>query len=646
MFNLDINNRKDLQIDDFKFLQAFKEPGQPVFFRITQDSTRSFGKNENCIMMDTEEEYGFMRIVFKRYQNKGCGIFFVVNNGGQKGKDITSISAHFGDADFGKEIMGTDENGKEIVRYRTQDEIEKYKRNFLIQLQQFQLEVSVIVETKNGFHFYWLLEKDNQDLNAFKLIQKAIIQKFNTDQSIVDLNRILRIPNYLHLKNPSNPFKIKCIKFDPTLRYTQREIADILKCDLSKVENQIIEDYKENYGERNILKEKIPVFQGITDKVITNEQNGREFYNLDEIISYLRRQNMIEVLGIKVEPNTPFRCIFHDDHRPSAVIANNKGIYKYFCNSPLCICHNQNGLDLIDIVSKEKSIPFIEAVTHLCNKFSIEMPEVRWRKSQEKKYAQNFNSLQDNSGLKRYTSLNKIIRWGIRVLTEINQIGMDNITSEKFNFNGENVFFFSNRFLADRVRMNLKQVNQYINLFCILKLVNKVPKESIPGPLLENAKEIAKNTKQRMINFYTVPIWDEVAEEANQISQIMLENGYSSIKTISKAFIEDIFDETVANYVFRGSVASSYTKKLQDILEKFMVEEIIKKGYVILDDIYQKQVIIDGEIVERETKYINYKRLIPVLINKYNFQYRKANKDLLERFNLKGYSYVLYRISA
>ncbi len=194
--------------------------------------------------------------------------------------------------------------------------------------------------------------------------------------------------------------------------------------------------------------------------------------------------------------------------------------------------------------------------------------------------------------------------------------------------------------------MNLKQVNQYINLFCILKLVNKVPKESIPGPLLENAKEIAKNTKQRMINFYTVPIWDEVAEEANQISQIMLENGYSSIKTISKAFIEDIFDETVANYVFRGSVASSYTKKLQDILEKFMVEEIIKKGYVILDDIYQKQVIIDGEIVERETKYINYKRLIPVLINKYNFQYRKANKDLLERFNLKGYSYVLYRISA
>jgi len=69
----------------------------------------------------------------------------------------------------------------------------------------------------------------------------------------------------------------------------------------------------------------------------------------------------------------------------------------------------------------------------------------------------------------------------------------------------------------------------------------------------------------------------------------------------------------------------------------------MKKGYVILDDIYAKQIVIDGEIVEKETKYINYKRLIPALIDKYDFEYRKANKELLQRFGLKGYSYVLYK---
>ena len=35
----------------------------------------------------------------------------------------------------------------------------------------------------------------------------------------------------------------------------------------------------------------------------------------------------------------------------------------------------------------------------------------------------------------------------------------------------------------------------------------------------------------------------------------------------------------------------------------------MKKGYVILDDIYDKQIIIDGEVVEKENKYINYKGL-------------------------------------
>jgi len=237
VFDIDIYNRKDLQIDDFQFLLAFKELGQPVFFRMAQDSTKAFAKSENCLMLDTEEEYEFMRMVFKRYQGKGCGIFFVVNNGGQRSKDITSLTAHFGDADFGKEVIGVDENGEEIVRYRNEEEIEGVKCKFLMQLQQFELEPSIIVETKNGFHFYWLLKKENQNLSLFKSIQKAIINKFNTDPNIVDLNRILRIPNYLHLKDPSNPFRIKCIKFDSHLRYTQQEIAKALQLDFQTIEN-------------------------------------------------------------------------------------------------------------------------------------------------------------------------------------------------------------------------------------------------------------------------------------------------------------------------------------------------------------------------------------------------------------------------
>ena len=96
-------------------------------------------------------------------------ILVVITEG--KEVKITSLTAHFGDADFGKEVTGFDENGKKIIKYRTDDEIEKSKQD-LIQLKQFEIEPSIIVETKNGFHFYWLLKKENQDLSLFKPIQK------------------------------------------------------------------------------------------------------------------------------------------------------------------------------------------------------------------------------------------------------------------------------------------------------------------------------------------------------------------------------------------------------------------------------------------------------------------------------------------
>jgi len=51
-------------------------------------------------------------------------------------------------------------------------------------------------------------------------------------------------------------------------------------------------------------------------------------------------------------PGKNFRCIFHNDNNPSAVIIkNNDGIYKYFCNSPACTCYNGGkGVDIINIV--------------------------------------------------------------------------------------------------------------------------------------------------------------------------------------------------------------------------------------------------------------------------------------------------------
>jgi uncharacterized protein YpmS len=71
----------------------------------------------------------------------------------------------------------------------------------------------------------------------FEPIQRGIIKKFNSDPNITNLDRILRLPNYLHLKDPDDPFLIKCIKFDPQLCYIQEKLAITLGCDLSNLKN-------------------------------------------------------------------------------------------------------------------------------------------------------------------------------------------------------------------------------------------------------------------------------------------------------------------------------------------------------------------------------------------------------------------------
>ncbi|MCR4436131.1 MAG: hypothetical protein QHH06_10160 [Clostridiales bacterium] len=116
---------------------------------------------------------------------------------------------------------------------------------------------------------------------------------------------------------------------------------------------------------------------------------------------------------------------------------------------------------------------------------------------------------------------------------------------------------------------------------------------------------------------------------------------------MSKALVGNLFDETVAESIYgHRCEASSYSQEVQELMERLLISEIARKGYVILDDIYAWQIRIDGEPVKKETRYIVYKRLIPAMVDKYDFGYQKANKELRQKFGLEGYSYVLYKKTA
>jgi hypothetical protein len=119
----------------------------------------------------------------QRLNSKGAGVFVTINetNGkGRKTEDIIRVRAVFADLDGAP----------------------------LEPVQQNRQPPHIIVQSSPGrFHPYWLV--DHIPLEDFSAVQKAIIEQFDSDDTIHDLPRIMRVPGFFHRKR--EPFFIRII---------------------------------------------------------------------------------------------------------------------------------------------------------------------------------------------------------------------------------------------------------------------------------------------------------------------------------------------------------------------------------------------------------------------------------------------------
>ena len=126
--------------------------------------------------------------------NKGAGVFVVINKGGQTSSEIGTVRAMFADTD-----------GAPL-------------EPLLV------LKPHLIVESSEGnWHLYWKVK--DCSLEQFSSIQKAIADKFGTDPSIKDLPRVMRLPGFNH--NKYAPYLSKITAFSSDLAtYTINEISE------------------------------------------------------------------------------------------------------------------------------------------------------------------------------------------------------------------------------------------------------------------------------------------------------------------------------------------------------------------------------------------------------------------------------------
>ena len=194
----------------------------------------------------------------------------------------------------------------DVDKKLTEKEIEKIK---------LKLDPTFIIQTMNGFHFYWLLDEViykedcdnwNEVMARWERIEQAIVTSIpEADKAVKDIPRILRIPGSIYFKKTDGTFKIKGIYKQINNTYSMDKVEEVFFVsppinNLFDVENSenTSKTAKHDRIEKMALAEKNNFFERVNEEYPIEERDS--FQRLisgspDTLIPGIGRNNSLHV---------------------------------------------------------------------------------------------------------------------------------------------------------------------------------------------------------------------------------------------------------------------------------------------------------------------------------------------------------------
>jgi hypothetical protein len=145
----------------------------------------------------------------------GAGVFVTINEtdfGGRTRENITKVRAYFADGD---EMLPDN-------------------------CWRLELEPTCMWESSPGkFNFLYLIEDAPLDRGHFRLAQLRLARLFGSDQSVNDLPRVMRLPGFVHQKDPNKPFMSRIHYLNPNARYTEAQFQAALEAGRNRYPDQM-----------------------------------------------------------------------------------------------------------------------------------------------------------------------------------------------------------------------------------------------------------------------------------------------------------------------------------------------------------------------------------------------------------------------
>lgn len=262
-----------------------------------------------------------------------------------------------------------------------------------------------------------------------------------------------------------------------------------------------------------------------------------------------------------------------------------------------------------------------------------------------------------------YPFLYRVIKQRLNYLEKLIDDSRDKRFSLVARIEGNYYFFASARYLASKYSRSYNTWNRNISIFCTLGLVNKVQTDNrmVERRATRETKALAKklnidHEKLSPPNYYTIPIYnDELLTDANGRAKVLLDNNFR-VNGFSKNFLIRVFGQEFADSIFHDErQISEYSQNVQSKIEEFILKDINRHGYTTKERIL-RYVHIDysqllpweyGVTKEKQNKKAilgrEFDRSISEIKDKYNLEYKKANKELKERFKLDKNKTIIYQ---
>lgn len=124
-----------------------------------------------------------------RLNNQGYGVFININDMDGQGRELANVHAIRCQA-IDLDTLSAEQNYQSAT--------------------QFNPPPSFAVQSSPGkFHCYWQT-LHHRNVDGFTLIQRKLRTLFDGDKRVTDATRVLRLPGFYHLKEPSNPHLVTC----------------------------------------------------------------------------------------------------------------------------------------------------------------------------------------------------------------------------------------------------------------------------------------------------------------------------------------------------------------------------------------------------------------------------------------------------